>query len=154
MPMFEQNLKNWYFQSLFDPFAHFVGLNGSKWPKIIFSWILRPNDFQRGVARLCLNKTWKYGIFGPFWSFLAHFLVQMCRNGPKLFFSEFCGQMISNEGSYAYVWRKLQKWYFRSLFDLFWPIFWSKWVKMTQSYFFLNSEAKRFPTRGHMPMFG
>ena len=24
---------------------------------------------------------------------------------------------------------------------------------MTQNYFFLNSEAKRFPTRGHMPMF-
>ena len=47
-----------------------------------------------------------------------------------------------------------KKWYFRSLFHPFWPIFRPRWVKMTKNYFFLNSEAKPILTRGHMPMFG
>ena len=35
----------------------------------------------------------------------------------------------------------------------FWPLFWPKLVKMTKKNFFLDSDAKPFPTRGHMPMF-
>ena len=57
----------------------------------------------------------------PFWPFLAHFLVQMGQNGPKLFFSEFWGQTISNEGSHAYVWTKPEKMVFLVLFDPFRP---------------------------------
>ena len=36
---------------------------------------------------------------------------------------------------------------------LFGPIFRPKLVKMTQNYFYRASDAKLFPTRGHMPMF-
>ena len=35
----------------------------------------------------------------------------------------------------------------------FWPLFWPKLVKMTKKNFFLDSDAKPFPTRGHMPIF-
>ena len=35
----------------------------------------------------------------------------------------------------------------------FWPLFWPKLVKMTKKIFFLDSDAKPFPTRGHMPIF-
>ena len=35
---------------------------------------------------------------------------------------------------------------------IFWPLLRPKFVKMTQSYFFLASDAKLFPTRGHIPM--
>ena len=42
-----------------------------------------------------------------------------------------------------------KKWYFQSIFDPFWP----KWVKMAKNYFFPDSEAKWFLTRGHMPKF-
>ena len=52
------------------------------------------------------------GFFGPqgnFLPFWAHFWAQLGQNGPKLFFSWFWGQMISNEGSHAYVWTTCQK---------------------------------------------
>ena len=35
----------------------------------------------------------------------------------------------------------------------FWPLFWPKLVKMTKKFFFFDSDAKPFPTRGHMPIF-
>ena len=77
----------------------------------------------------------------------------MGQNGPKLFFHEFWGQTISNEGSHAYVWTKLENMGFSVPFGPFRPIFWSKCVEMARNYFFLNSAAKWFPMRGHMPMF-
>ena len=48
-----------------------------------------------------------------------------------------------------------ENWYILSQNGLsgpFWPLFMPKLVKMTQSYFFLASDAKLFPTRGHIPM--
>ena len=57
----------------------------------------------------CLNKISKNCIFSPCFTLFGPFLVWRRQNGPKLFSSEFWGQTISNEGSYAYVWKKLQK---------------------------------------------
>ena len=72
MPMFEQNFKKLYFQSMLTLFGPFLGPNRSKWPKIVISLILRPNDFQRGVTCLCLNKISENGIFCIF-SISRHF---------------------------------------------------------------------------------
>ena len=49
-----------------------------------------------------------------------------------------------------------ENWYIWSqngLLGPFWPLFRPKLVKMAQNHYFLASDAKLFPTRGHMPMF-
>ena len=52
--------------------------------------------------------------------------------------------------------RNYENWYIWSRNGLsgpFWPPFRPKLVKMAQHHYFLASDAKSFPTRGHMPMF-
>ena len=53
--------------------------------------------------------------------------------------------------------RNYENWYIWSRNGLsgpFWPPFRPKLVKMAQHHYFLASDAKSFPTRGHMPRFG
>ena len=132
-PMFEQNLKIWDFRSLLALFGPFFGPNGSKWPKVIFFWILRPNDFQRGVTYLCLVKTWKNGIFGPFLTLFGPFIVHMGQNGPKLFFLNSDTKWFPTRGHMPMFVQNLKKMIFWSIFDPFRPIFGpneSKWPKI------------------------
>ena len=73
----------------------------------------------------------------------------MGRNGPKLLFSEFWGQMIYNEGSHAYVWTKLEKMIFSVPKWAFGPkksqkmTFFKKWKKRPQVIFPTSGKHKR-----------
>ena len=62
--MFEQTFKKWQFRSHFPPFWPIFR---PRWVKTasFFFLTLRPNQFQRGVMCLCLNKPSKSGIFSP-----------------------------------------------------------------------------------------
>ena len=139
--MFEQNSKNCIFSPfpyLLDPFWPLLLVQiWSKWLKIIFSEFGGQMISNKGSQAYVRTKSQKIGIFSPFLSLFDPFFGPNGSKWPIFFSSEFWGQMISTEGSHAHVWTKSQK----------------MWVKMAQNYFFLNFKAKRFPTRGHMPIF-
>ena len=62
MPMFEQNFKNLYFQSMLTLLGPFSGPNRPKWPKIVMSLLPRPKDFKQGVT--CLFLRGQGGVLG------------------------------------------------------------------------------------------
>ena len=133
-PMFEQNLKIWDFRSLLALFGPFFGPNVSKWPEIIFFWILRPNDFQWGVICLCLKKTSKNDIFGPFLTFFGPFFGPNGSKWPKIIFFWI---LRPNDFQRGVICLCLVKTWKNDIFGpfltLFGPFFgpnWSKWPKI------------------------
>ena len=129
------------------------------WKQFFFEYFVSPHCLKPQVAQDDLLK-WDMSLF----SFLALFCLfcgpkeaKEAKKAKKNFFLDSEARWFTTtRGHIAYVKENLKKWYFSSLsvpFRPFLALFWSKRVKMIQNYFFLNSDAKWFPTRGHMPMF-
>ena len=92
----------------------------SKWSKNIFFVIFIQKPFPKRGQMPMFYQIGFLVLKGAFWPFLAHFLAQIGRSGPKLFFSLFVIQTISNEGSHAYVPTKILKMVKMSYFEDFW----------------------------------
>ena len=105
--MIEEKKFKWYLGSLFDPFKPMLAPNDG-W-KLFFPDSGAKWFPTRGHMPMFEQNLKKVIFLVPFLPFLAHFLVRMGPNGPKLFFSELSRQMISNEGSHAHVWSESQK---------------------------------------------
>ena len=99
-----------------------------------------------------VRKNAKKCILAPFWPFFRPKLVEMAQN----FFHASDAKSFPTRGHMPMFERNYENWYIWSRNGLsgpFWPPFRPKLVKMAQHHYFLASDAKSFPTRGHMPMF-
>ena len=88
-----------------------------------------------------------------FWPSFRPKLVEMAQN---YFFMHSDAKSFPTRGHMPMFERNYENWYIWSQNGLsgpFWPLFRPKLVKMAQNHYFLASDAKLFPTRGHMPMF-
>ena len=76
-----------------------------------FFWIQRPNQFQRGVICLCLNKPLKNGNFGPSFTLFGPSLGPDRSKSQKLFFLNSEAKPIPTRGQMPVFEQTFKNWY-------------------------------------------